>query len=98
MKRQLEEVAGKAHESQMNELKRMRPRSFRRKGHEQQYKHNEKVKAAVYRILQRKVVPFDCVGNRGNCSLCTATNSPHPGAGDCTQANKYISLLEAAAH
>lgn len=50
MKRQLEDVSAKAHESQMNELKRMRftePRSFKKKGHEQQYKHNEKVKAAV---------------------------------------------------
>lgn len=49
MKRQLEDVSAKAHESQMNELKRMRftePRSFKKKG-PQQYKHNEKVKAAV---------------------------------------------------
>ena len=50
MKRQLEDVSNKAHESQMSELKRMRfaePRSFKKKGHEQQYKHNEKVKTAV---------------------------------------------------
>ena len=50
MKRQLEDISTKAHDSQMNELKRMRftePRSFKKKGHEQQYKHNEKVKAAV---------------------------------------------------
>ena len=46
MKRQLEDVSNKAHESQMSELKRMRfaePRSFKKKGHKQQYKHNEKV-------------------------------------------------------
>ena len=50
MKRQLEDVSTKAHESQMSELKRMRfaePRSFKKKGHERQYKHNEKVKTAV---------------------------------------------------
>ena len=48
MKRQLEDVSSKAHESQMSELKRMRfaePWSFKKKGHEQQYKHNEKVKS-----------------------------------------------------
>lgn len=61
MKRQLEDVSNKAHESQMSELKRMRfaePRSFKKKGHEQQYKHNEKVKTAVTEakeaILARK--------------------------------------------
>ena len=61
MKRQLEDVTTKAHESQMSELKRMRfaePRSFKKKGHEQQYKHNEKVKTAVTEakeaILARK--------------------------------------------
>ena len=50
MKRQLEDVSSKAHETQMSELKRTRfaePRSFKKKGHEQQYKHNEKVKTAV---------------------------------------------------
>ena len=34
----------------MSELKRMKfsePRSFKKKGHEQQYKHNEKVKATL---------------------------------------------------
>ena len=61
MKRQLEDVSSKALESQMSELKRMRfaePRSFKKKGHEQQYKHNEKVKTAVTEakeaILARK--------------------------------------------
>ena len=37
MKRQLEDVSSKAHESQMSEPKRMRfaePRSFKKKGHE----------------------------------------------------------------
>ena len=60
MKRQLEDVSSKAHETQMSELKRMRfaePRSFKKKG-EQQYKHNEKVKTAVTEakeaILARK--------------------------------------------
>ena len=50
MKRQLEAVSNQAHDSQMSELKRMRfsePRSFKKKGHEQQYKHNEKVRATV---------------------------------------------------
>ena len=61
MKRQLEDVSNKAHESQMCELKRVRfaePRSFKKKGHEQQYKHNEKVKTAATEakegILARK--------------------------------------------
>ena len=61
MKRQLEDVSSKALESQMSELKRMRfaePQSFKKKGHEQQYKHNEKVKTAVTEakeaILARK--------------------------------------------
>lgn len=60
MKRQLEDVSSRAHESQMNELKRMRfaePLTFKKKGHEQQYKHNEKVKTAVTdakAILARK--------------------------------------------
>ena len=49
MKRQLEDVSTKAHESQMSELKCMKfsdPR-FKKKGHEQQYKHNEKAKATL---------------------------------------------------
>ena len=61
MKRQLEDVSNKAHESQMSELTRMRfaePPSFKKKGHEQQYKNNEKVKTAVTEakeaILARK--------------------------------------------
>ena len=61
MKRQLEDVSSKAHKSQISELKRMRfaePQSFKKKGHEQQYKHNEKVKTAVTEakeaILARK--------------------------------------------
>ena len=50
MKRRLEDVSTKAHGSQMSELKRMKfsePRYFNKKGHEQQYKHNEKVKATL---------------------------------------------------
>jgi len=50
MTRQLEDVSTKAHESQMNELKRMKfseSRSFKTKGHEQQYNTNEKVKATL---------------------------------------------------
>lgn len=46
MKRQLEESSN----SQMTELKRIRfsePRTFRKKGHEQQYKHNEQVKTTI---------------------------------------------------
>ena len=46
MKRQLEDV----HESQMSKLQHMKfsePRSFKKKGHEQKYKHNEKVKATL---------------------------------------------------
>ena len=46
MKRKLEETSS----SQLNELKRIRfsePRVFRKKGHEQQYKYNEQIKAAV---------------------------------------------------
>jgi len=61
VKRQLEDVSNKAHESQMSKLKRMRfakPWSCKKKGHEQQYKHNEKVKTAVIEakeaILARK--------------------------------------------
>jgi hypothetical protein len=50
MKRELEEVANKAHSSQMTELKRMKfsePPSFKNKGHEVQYKHNERVKLCI---------------------------------------------------
>ncbi len=50
MKRELEEVANKAHDSQMTELKRMKfsePLSFKKKGHEVQYKHNERVKLCI---------------------------------------------------
>ena len=59
MKRQLEDVSSKAHESQMNELKRFaEPRSFKKKGQEKQYKHNKKVKTVVTEakeaILARK--------------------------------------------
>ena len=60
MKRQLEDISSKAHDSQMSELKRMRfaeTRAFKKKGHEQQYKHNEKVKTTVTEakaILARK--------------------------------------------
>ena len=46
MKRQLEESSN----TQMSELKKIRltePRIFKKKGHEQQYKHNEQVKSAV---------------------------------------------------
>ncbi|CAH3041948.1 unnamed protein product, partial [Porites lobata] len=46
MKRQLEESSN----TQMSELKKIRltgPRTFKKKGHEQQYKHNEQVKSAV---------------------------------------------------
>ena len=50
MKRELEEVAHKAHNSQMTELKRIKfsePPSFLSKGHEQQFKHNEQVKLCI---------------------------------------------------
>ena len=52
MKRELEEVANKAHDLQMTELKRMKfsrsePPSFKKKGHEVQYKHNERVKLCI---------------------------------------------------
>ncbi|CAB4016689.1 Hypothetical predicted protein [Paramuricea clavata] len=50
MKRELEEVANKAHSSQMTELKRMKfsePPSFKKKGLEVQYKHNEQVKLCI---------------------------------------------------
>ena len=46
MKRQLEESSN----TQMSELKKIRltePRIFKKKGHEQQYKHNEQVKSAA---------------------------------------------------
>ena len=46
MKRQLEESSN----TQMSELKKIRltePRIFKKKGHEQQYKHNEQVESAV---------------------------------------------------
>ena len=48
IKRELEEVANKAHDLQLTELKRMKfsrsePPSFKKKGHEVQYKHNERV-------------------------------------------------------
>ena len=46
MKRQLDEASN----TQMSELKKIRltePRTFRKKGHEQQYKHNEQVKSLV---------------------------------------------------
>ena len=52
MKRELEEVANKAHDLQMTELKRMKflrsqPPSFKKKGHEVQYKHNKRVKLCI---------------------------------------------------
>ena len=52
MKRELEEVANKAHDLQMTEVKRMKfsrsePPSFKKKGHEVQYKHNERVKLCI---------------------------------------------------
>ena len=50
MKRELEEVTKKAHDSQMTELKRMKfseQPSFKKKGHEVQYKHNERVKLCI---------------------------------------------------
>ena len=50
MKRELEEVANNAHSSQMTELKRMKfsePPSFKKTGHEVQYKHNERVKLCI---------------------------------------------------
>ena len=50
MKRELEEVAHKAHDSQMTELKRIKfseTPSFRKKGHEQQFKNNEQVKLCI---------------------------------------------------
>ena len=46
MKRQLDEAST----TQMSELKKIRltePRIFKKKGHEQQYKHNEQVKSLV---------------------------------------------------
>ena len=46
MKRQIEETSN----TQMGKLKRIRftePRTFKKKGHEQQYKHNEQVRATV---------------------------------------------------
>ena len=46
IKRELDEVSN----TQMSELKKIRltePRIFKRKGHEQQYKHNEQVKSLV---------------------------------------------------
>ena len=46
MKRQLDEASN----TQMSELKKIRltePRIFKKKGHEQQYKHNEQVKSIV---------------------------------------------------
>ena len=50
MKRELEEVANKAHDSQMTELKRMKfsePPSFKKKGHEVHYNHNERGKLCI---------------------------------------------------
>ena len=52
MKRELEEVAYQAHDLQMTELKRMKfsrsePPSFKKIGHEVQYKHNERVKLCI---------------------------------------------------
>ena len=50
MKRELEEVANKAHDSQMTKLKRMKfsePPSFKKKGHEVQYNRNERVKLCI---------------------------------------------------
>ena len=46
MKRQLDETSN----IQMSELKKIRltePRTFKKKGHEQQYKHNQQVKSVV---------------------------------------------------
>ena len=50
MKRELEKVSNKAHDSQMHELKRMKfseTPSFRKKVHAQQYKHHEQVKLCI---------------------------------------------------
>ena len=50
LKRELETISGTAHEAQMNEINRMKftePRSFKKKGHEYQFKHNEQVKQSI---------------------------------------------------
>lgn len=50
LKREFEIVAGSAHEVQLSEIKRIKftePRSFKKKGHEHQYKHNEQIKEVV---------------------------------------------------
>ncbi|CAB4020979.1 Hypothetical predicted protein [Paramuricea clavata] len=57
MKRELEEVADKAHSSQMTELKRMKfsePPSFKKKGHDVQYKHNERLSEGKEQIESRQ--------------------------------------------
>ena len=64
LKRQLEESSN----TQMNELKKIRltePRIFKKKGHGQQYKHNEQVESAVNEAKDAVVAGK----NEGPCTL-----------------------------